>query len=171
MFCTCGPEFHLIGHFEYTSKSNTEFQESFISLCMIFWSFVSSKTSGQDSIWWKHVSRNDISKMKLCAIGYFEYTSKFNTEFYESFVSLCMTFWSFVLSDICGRAASGGNMLVESIFSKWDFVQVLLLNAEEQNTFCHKTKKIKASFVLPSFTKKWTHQSVGNSSKWLLGIF
>ena len=82
-----------------------------------------------------------------------------------------MTFWSFVLSKICGRAASGGNMLVESIFSKWDFVQVLLLNAEEQNTFCHKTKKINASFVLPSFTKKWKHQNVGNSSKWLLGVF
>ena len=82
-----------------------------------------------------------------------------------------MTFWSFVLSKICGRAASGGNMLVKSIFSKWDFVQVLLLNAEEQNTFCHKTKKIKASFALPSFTKKWTHQNVGNSSKWLLGVF
>ena len=82
-----------------------------------------------------------------------------------------MTFWSFVLSKICGRAASGGNMLVKSIFSKWDFVQVLLLNAEEQNTFCHKTKKIKASFVLPSFTKKWTHQNVGNSSKWPLGVF
>ena len=80
-------------------------------------------------------------------------------------MSLCMTFWSFVLSKICGRAASGGNMLVESIFSKWDFVQVLLLNAEGQNTFCHKTSKTwKASFVLPSFIKKWTHQNVGNSS-------
>ena len=31
VFCTCGPEFHSIGHFEYTSKSNTEFQESFMS--------------------------------------------------------------------------------------------------------------------------------------------
>ena len=37
LFCTRGPEFHLIGHFEYTSKSNTEFQESFMSLCMIFY--------------------------------------------------------------------------------------------------------------------------------------
>ena len=37
LFCTRGPEFHLIGHFEYSSKSNTEFQESFMSLCMIFY--------------------------------------------------------------------------------------------------------------------------------------
>ena len=37
LFCTRGPEFHLNGHFEYTSKSNTEFQESFMSLCMIFY--------------------------------------------------------------------------------------------------------------------------------------
>ena len=37
LFCTRGPEFHLIGHFEYTSKSNTEFQESFMSLCKIFY--------------------------------------------------------------------------------------------------------------------------------------
>ena len=98
------------------------------------------------------------------------YNSKSNTEFQDSFMSLRMIFWSFILSKTCGRAASGENVQVESIFSKWDFVQVLLLNAEEQNTFCHKTKKIKASFVLPSFTKKWTHQNVGNSSKWLLGI-
>ena len=37
----------LIGDFEYTSKSNTEFQECFMSLCMISWSFVSSKTCGR----------------------------------------------------------------------------------------------------------------------------
>ena len=42
----------------------------------------------------------------------------------------------------------------------------MLLNAEGQNTFCHKTSKTeKASFVLPSFTKKRTHQNVGISSK------
>ena len=37
LFCSRGPEFHLIGHFEYTSKSNTEFQETFMSLCVIFY--------------------------------------------------------------------------------------------------------------------------------------
>ena len=44
--CNCGPEFHLIGHLEYTSKSDTEFQDYFPSLRMIFLSFVISKTCG-----------------------------------------------------------------------------------------------------------------------------
>ena len=48
--CACGPEFHLIGHFEYTSKSNTEFEDSFMSLRMIFWFFISSKTCGRPAL-------------------------------------------------------------------------------------------------------------------------
>ena len=47
VFCTCGPEFHLIGPFEYTSKFNTEFQGSFMSLRMIFLSFILSTTCGR----------------------------------------------------------------------------------------------------------------------------
>ena len=34
--CNCGPEFHLTGQLEGISKSNTEFQDYFMSLCMIF---------------------------------------------------------------------------------------------------------------------------------------
>ena len=35
----CGPEFHLIWHLEYTSKSNTEFQDYFMFVRMIFFIF------------------------------------------------------------------------------------------------------------------------------------
>ena len=34
--CNCSPEFHLTGHLECISKSITEFQDYFMSLCMIF---------------------------------------------------------------------------------------------------------------------------------------
>ena len=47
VFCTFGPAFHLIGRFEYTSKSNTEFEDSFMSLRMISLSFILSETCGR----------------------------------------------------------------------------------------------------------------------------
>ena len=62
-------------------------------------------------------------------------------------MSLRMISLSFILSETCGRAASGENMYVESIFSKWNFVQVLLFSAEGQNTFCRKTQ---VTFCHPS---------------------
>ena len=84
MFCTCGPKFHLIGHFEYASKSN-RIAEIFHVFTYDFMIFRFIKNLWQGSIWCKQVSTKDIFKSRL--------------------------------------------------------LEVLLLNAEGKNTFCHKTSK------------------------------
>ena len=97
----------------HTSKSNTEFQDSFMSLRMIFLIFHFIKNLWQGSIWWENVSTNHIFKTRLCC----KYCSSM---------------------------------------------------VRDKMLFVIKLQKLKkASFVLPSFAKKWTHQNVGNSSKWL----
>ena len=96
------------------------------------------------------------------------YTSKSNTEFQDSFMSLRTIFdLSFYQKLVAGQ-----HQVKKCKYKPYFRVRLCCKYCfsmlRDKMLFVIKLQKLKkASLVLPSFAKKWTHQNVGNSSKWL----